>query len=72
MNPEMGVPRKVKRRSKNKIKVKREKIIIKSRRENRKHGRSPAVVSLPGDLLIEVLGRVASSSFVDLFNAKLW
>ena len=71
MNPEMVVPRKVKRRSKNKIKGDKI-IIIKSRREIVKHGRSPAVVSLPGDLLIKVLGQVASFSFVDLFNAKLW
>lgn len=33
--------------------------------------RRPVVASLPGDLLIDVLARVASSSFTDLFNAKL-
>ncbi|KVI05759.1 hypothetical protein Ccrd_015936 [Cynara cardunculus var. scolymus] len=33
--------------------------------------RRPVVGSLPGDLLIDVLARVASSSFTDLFNAKL-
>lgn len=35
------------------------------------HGDRAGVGSLPGDLLIDVLGRVASSSFIDLFNAKL-
>lgn len=33
--------------------------------------RRPVLGSLPGDLLIDVLARVASSSFTDLFNAKL-
>ena len=31
----------------------------------------PALKSLPKELLTEVLGRVASASFTDLFNAKL-
>ncbi|KAA8529733.1 hypothetical protein F0562_034167 [Nyssa sinensis] len=50
-------------------KTSRKKIkITKPRRELH----NPAAIkSLPGDLLIEVLGRVASSSFTDLFNAKL-
>ncbi|KAM7487180.1 hypothetical protein LguiB_024664 [Lonicera macranthoides] len=34
-------------------------------------GQGPPIVSLPADVLTEVLGRVASSSFTDLFNAKL-
>lgn len=30
------------------------------------------VKSLPRDLLLDVFARVASSSFTDVFNAKLW
>lgn len=47
---------------------------INGKRKSRKRRRSqrrPVVGSLPGDLLIDVLARVASSSFTDLFNAKL-
>nr|XP_043608534.1 putative F-box protein At1g67623 [Erigeron canadensis] len=39
--------------------------------KRRRSPRRPVVGSLPEDLLIDVLGRVASSSFTDLFNAKL-
>lgn len=39
--------------------------------KRRRTRRPPVVGSLPGDLLIDVLTRVASSSFTDLFNAKL-
>ncbi|MFS7934190.1 putative F-box protein [Helianthus anomalus] len=35
------------------------------------HPSTTSVGSLPRDLLVDVLGRVASSSFTDLFNAKL-
>uniref|UniRef100_A0A5B7BAW8 At2g35280-like TPR domain-containing protein n=1 Tax=Davidia involucrata TaxID=16924 RepID=A0A5B7BAW8_DAVIN len=43
---------------------------IKTTKPSRKL-RNPGIKSLSGDLLIEVLSRVASSSFTDLFNAKL-
>ncbi|XP_071690928.1 putative F-box protein At1g67623 [Rutidosis leptorrhynchoides] len=44
---------------------------LMKRRRARRQRRRPVVGSLPGDLLIDVLTRVASSSFTDLFNAKL-
>ncbi|KAI3817481.1 hypothetical protein L1987_11273 [Smallanthus sonchifolius] len=42
-----------------------------TKRRRRRQQQRPVVGSLPGDLLIDVLARVASSSFTDLFNAKL-
>lgn len=41
------------------------------RKRRRSQFEQPVVGSLPGDLLVDVLARVASSSFTDLFNAKL-
>ncbi|KAK9056348.1 hypothetical protein SSX86_027438 [Deinandra increscens subsp. villosa] len=41
-------------------------------RHGEKRVRKPATIrSLPRDLLVDVLGRVASSSFTDVFNVKL-
>lgn len=55
------------KRKKNTVSINGKGKLTKRRRSQRR----PVVGSLPGDLLVDVLARVASSSFTDLFNAKL-
>ncbi|KAI3741107.1 hypothetical protein L1987_58774 [Smallanthus sonchifolius] len=66
----MGVPRKTRR-------ITHDNMSLRVRRHGEKrvgkldHESTKTIGSLPGDLLVDVFARVASSSFTDLFNAKL-
>ncbi|KAK9056341.1 hypothetical protein SSX86_027431 [Deinandra increscens subsp. villosa] len=62
----MGIQRKITDMEKN------DSTKLSVRRHREKRVRKAATIgSLPRDLLVDVLGRVASSSFTDLFNVKL-